>query len=141
MSPQPSADLTVTEAQTLLDRFTCADLTAEPAPEEPAIVRQALILVARESEYQMLGVCADSREAALKALRDYLPALGYATPVDPAAVPDIEGPVYVKFNGRSETYHASPYQEKYRGVLVSCQSTEVDGVNGTYGHFPLDLFA
>jgi len=141
MSPQPSAELSVTAAQTLLDRFTCADLTAEPFPEDPAVVRQALLLVARESEYQMLGLCADSREAALKALESYLPALGYTTPVDPAAVPDIEGPVYVKFNGRSETYHASAYQEKYRGVLVSCQSSDADGVNGTYGHFPLDLFA
>ncbi|MEK9512282.1 MULTISPECIES: DUF1824 family protein [Limnospira] len=39
------------------------------------------------------------------------------------------------------SYHISPYLEKYRGVLVSCQSSEENGVNGTYGHFPLDLFA
>ncbi|NES92001.1 DUF1824 family protein, partial [Okeania sp. SIO2B9] len=39
-----------------------------------------------------------------------------------------------------ESYHLESYIGEYRGVLVSCQSAEDTGINGTYGHLPLDLF-
>lgn len=141
MSPQTPADLTVVEAQRLLEQFACMDITATASIDNPARVRQALVLLANESEYQMLGICASSRTEAITALKEYLPKLGYNAEINSDGIPDIEGPVYIKFNGRSMSYHISPYLEKYRGVLVSCQSWGENGVNGTYGHFPLDLFA
>lgn len=141
MSPQTPTDLTVIEAQRLLEQFTCMDITATVSIENSAVVRQALVLLAQESEYQMLGICADSRLEAIKALEEYLPILGYNSAMNCDEIPTIAGPVYMKFNGRSGSYHISPYLEKYRGVLVSCQSSESEGVNGTYGHFPLNLFA
>ncbi|MGL5508894.1 MAG: DUF1824 family protein [Microcoleaceae cyanobacterium] len=48
--------------------------------------------------------------------------------------------MYIKFNGMKQTYHLDSYQGEYRGVLVSCQSSDPQMVNGTYGHLPLDLF-
>jgi hypothetical protein len=52
----------------------------------------------------------------------------------------VEGAVYIKFNTQKKTYYLDSYTGSYRGVLVSCQS-ENDTLVGTYGHFPLDLFA
>jgi len=89
----------------------------------------------------MLGVCASSLQEGFSALTPYLEAIGY----NPATLEDsgfeFEGPVYIKFNGKRESYHADSYTGEYRGVLVSCQSEDGEGVNGTYGHLPLDLFS
>jgi hypothetical protein len=52
----------------------------------------------------------------------------------------IDGAIYIKFNGMKQTYHLDSYQGEYRGVLVSCQSSDPQMVNGTYGHLPLNLF-
>ncbi|MDJ0594500.1 MAG: DUF1824 family protein [Pleurocapsa sp. MO_226.B13] len=49
-------------------------------------------------------------------------------------------PVYLKFSTQKMSYYSSEYTGEYRGVLVSIQS-EDDLIAGTYGHFPLDLFA
>jgi hypothetical protein len=53
---------------------------------------------------------------------------------------EFEGAVYLKFNTQKMTYYLDSYTGSYRGVLVSCKS-ENDTLVGTYGHFPLDLFA
>ncbi len=132
--------LALETAQKKLEKFNCADIQSITQVEHPAQLREALQLVARASEYQMLGICADSLDQAFTALSQYLNGLGYTLTINPNAVESIEGSVYLKFNSRNQSYYVSPYRERYRGVLVSCQSSDEAGINGTYGHFPLDLF-
>jgi Domain of unknown function (DUF1824) len=109
---------------------------AEDAFDCPKI-RQALLQVANESDYQMLGVCADTLEQGIRALADYGQALGYSPNL---SLEPVEGAVYIKFNPNSAQCYASPYDGEYRGVLVSCQSAEETDVNEMYGHLPLNLF-
>ncbi|MGL5033413.1 MAG: DUF1824 family protein, partial [Microcystaceae cyanobacterium] len=54
--------------------------------------------------------------------------------------PEIEGPVYLKFNTKKMSHYLDTYDGSYRGVLISCQM-EDDNLTGTYGYFPLNLFA
>ncbi|MBW4692437.1 MAG: DUF1824 family protein [Lyngbya sp. HA4199-MV5] len=134
--PTLNSDLTVEAAQDVLRQFLCADRSPETTPED-ALVRQALLLVATHSDYQILGICADTIDQATTALTTYLTALGYkATP----EVTPIEGAVYVKFNPQRDRCHVAPYTGNHRGVLVSCQSAYGGDVNETFGHLPLDLF-
>ncbi len=46
-------------AQQLLRQFMCIDLGASAEGLDPEAVRAALQLVAKASEYQIFGVCAD----------------------------------------------------------------------------------
>lgn len=132
--------MTVEDAQKILKNFTCLEIqSAELQPEKIAL-REAVALVASQSDYQMLGVCAASVAEGLSALETYTKALGYHLPLDREAVAPVAGPVYIKFNGRKGSYYVETYTGTYRGVLVSCQSTQEAGINETYGHFPLDLF-
>lgn len=133
--------LDLATAHKQLEKFNCADIQSIQEIENPAQLREALQLVARASEYQMLGICADSLDQAFTALGQYLNGLGYTITINPNAVEPIEDSVYLKFNSRSQSYYVSSYREHYRGVLVSCQSSDQAGINGTYGHFPLDLFS
>lgn len=136
MTTLDSERLTVEAAQDVLKHFLCVDRSPESTPED-ALVREALLLVAAHSDYQILGICADTIAQATIALKTYLTALGYeATP----EVPALEGSVYVKFNPKSDRCHAAPYTGTHRGVLVSCQSAYDGDVNETFGHLPLDLF-
>lgn len=120
-------------AQTLLASFDCQT----PPEIDPSQLREALLQVAQASDYQFLGICADSIDQAKSALATYAKALNYS----PCDLPDLAGAVYVKFNGRSGGGYAEPYGGFSRGVLVSCQSADADGVNATYGPLPIDLFA
>ena len=140
MSDRNSNNLTVKEAEKILNEFTCLNIKSIPFSEEKSKLREALLLLTKESDYQMLGVCANSVYEGFSALSCYLEALGYnGKNLDESAWP-VEGPVYIKFNGKTESYFAESYNQEYRGVLVSCQSEDGEGVNGTYGHLPLDLF-
>ena len=141
MSTQNIHNLTVAQAEKILHEFTCQDMKLVESPEEKAITRAAILLLANLSDYQMLGICADSTTEALSALKSYLEALGYKTTlVNDDNFNSIEGSVYLKFNGMKESYFMESYTGEYRGVLVSCQCAEATGINGTYGHLPLDLF-
>lgn len=131
----------IQDAENILKQYSCAEFASIPSDLEKEKVREALLLLVRESEYQMLGICANSMTEGLTALEHYLDALGYSVTFEKDSLAPVEGAVYIKFNGRTQSFYVSPYLEKYRGVLLSCQSTEPDSVNGTYGHFPLDLFA
>ncbi|MBD2154644.1 DUF1824 family protein [Leptolyngbya sp. FACHB-16] len=125
------------EADRLLKQFDC--LTPERSQSlDHTQVQAALQLVAQHSDYQMLGVCADSLTQAQSALRAYATALGYAPDL---AVEAPAGPVYLKFNSRSNRCYADGYPGQHRGVLVSCQSADADGINQMYGHLPLNLFS
>ena len=137
MSPDNSSNLTVQEAQKILRTFTCLDTGLPHEVPAKALTRQSLLLLAQLSDYQMLGVCADTTAQGLSALETYATALGYKPFLDVKAV---EGPVYIKFNPLTGLSYLDSYSGKHRGVLVSCQSSEPKGINEMYGHLPLDLF-
>lgn len=145
------SSLTLSEAKTILKQYSSVkDVSGskqvltiaqsfgnKESPYSLDRLRQALELVARHSEYQILGICAQSAEEGLKALREYCQALGYEPPRDLDA---ISGSIYIKFNPNIGLRYISAYEGTERGVLVSCQSPNSDGVNELYGHLPLDLF-
>ncbi len=137
MSDSSSPSPTLTEAQTLLRQFTCLEGHAKLSPTEQLQVRQALQLICQRSQYQILGICADTLEQGQRTLQAYATALGYT--VNPQLAPIAE-PIYIKFNPRSGLCYADTYVGSHRGVLVSCQSTNDEGINETFGHLPLDLF-
>lgn len=143
-----STTLTTLEAQTILRGFVCREQTQKAAASAPEtsqpetvpdqlVVQQALLLLANQSDYQMLGVCADNAIVGYQALDRYLNALGY--PVDYERFQS-DGPVYIKFNSKTGRCYLEPYAGDHRGVLVSCQSSDLAGINETFGHLPLDLF-
>lgn len=137
-TPNPT-NLTVEEAQKILKDFSCIE-SKSVAASEKALIRQALLLLTSFSDYQNLGICADSATEGFLAMEAYLKALGYKAPLNNADIPKFEGSVYIKFNTQRMSYYLDSYTGKYRGVLVSCQSSEYESINGTYGHLPLDLF-
>ena len=138
MTSSNSTSLDVAEAKKILEPFNCINSAIINSEAEKAKVREAVLLVAENSDYQMLGICAGSPEEGLAALQTYTEALGYQTSLDMTGV---EGPIYIKFNPKSGLSYFSSYEGDYRGVLVSCQSSDEDGINEMYGHLPLDLFS
>lgn len=136
METLDSGNLTVEAAQSVLRQFLCVEQSPATARED-ALVRQALLLVAAHSDYQILGICADTVDQAAIALQSYLTALGYKTTPE---ITSLAGSVYVKFNPKTDRCHVAPYTGTHRGVLVSCQSAYDGDVNETFGHLPLDLF-
>lgn len=128
--------LTVPEAQRLLSQFNTDSQISNSALSRD-LLRQAILLLTHFSDYQILGICADTAAQGYRALQTYAAVLGYETTLSPVAV---DGPVYIKFNPHTG-YYLDSRLSKYRGVLVSYQSSDAGGINATYGHFPLDLFA
>ena len=135
MTIQPT-NFTVVEAQNLLRAFNCMENKSVAASEKP-LIRQALLLLTSLSDYQILGICADTVVQGLLALETYSKALGYQPTLDSAPV---SGSVYIKFNPKSGLCYLDSYLGKHRGVLVSCQSSQEGSINEMYGHLPLDLF-
>ncbi|MEG3439414.1 DUF1824 family protein [Pannus brasiliensis CCIBt3594] len=132
--------MSIEEALKLLKEYGCITPSIAPSPEQKETLRNAILLVNQGSEYINLGICADSVEEGLKALQQYLLALGYTAKIEPVESPAIEGAIYLKYSTKKQSYYVDSYTGTYRGVLISCQS-EDDRLVGTYGHFPLDLFA
>jgi hypothetical protein len=132
----------IAEARSLLHQFDCGP-GGEPGsgsgdrPEAQA-TRAALQHVIRHSDYQILGICAESLDQGQAALVAYAAALGYT--VDVTRLAPQSGPVYIKFNPKTNLLYSDRYVGDHRGVLVSCQSAEPDDVNDMFGHLPLDLF-
>ncbi len=121
--------MTIEEAQQIL-KASELGLTAAP------LIRQALILVVSQSDYQILGICADTDTEGIVALKSYAQALGYP---EPNLKDHIYGSVYIKYNPKSGLCYLDAYIGEHRGVLVSCQSAS-GGINQMFGHLPLDLF-
>lgn len=140
MNTQNLNHLTVEQAQKILAAFSCINTKSVDSESEKALLGQALLLIVSKSDYQNLGVCADSATQGFVALETYLKALGYELPLDRSDTTSFVGPVYIKFSTQRETYYLDSYTEKYRGVLVSCQSLQDESINATYGYLPLDLF-
>jgi len=133
-----TASLTRQSAQALLRQFICIEqIPADQMPSKQA-VQHALLLLRDHSDYQILGICADTAEQAIASLHAYLAAFGLEALPQPAEA--IEGAVYLKYNPKSGLCYLKPYEGTHRGVLVSCQSAYDGDVNETFGHLPLDLF-
>lgn len=137
MSSQNSAFLTIDQAQKILHPFNCVEIKSINSETEKALIRQALLLLAEHSDFQILGICADTATQGLLALKHYAQALGYQPPLD---LEPIDGAIYIKFNPKNGMSYLDSYTGTHRGVLVSFQSAYDDGVNDMYGHLPLDLF-
>lgn len=120
-----------------------SDVGSKPdySEEQRMTLRQALLFLKTHTDYQIFGVCADSLERGIKALQEYTRAFEYA--LEPIRSKQ-DGAVYIKFNPSRSLFHVAPYSGEFTGVLISYQSEDREGQeahNGTYGHFPLDLFA
>jgi hypothetical protein len=137
MSSPNHSNLQVSEAKKILNKFNCLDIAPVVKPSEKVLIRQALLLLTSLSDYQILGICADTEEEGMLATKTYSQALGYEVPSN---LPPIEGPVYIKLNGKNGLCYLDSYAGHHRGVLVSCQSYKEGGINEMYGHLPLDLF-
>ncbi|MBD2166520.1 DUF1824 family protein [Calothrix sp. FACHB-156] len=137
MSTPNHPNLTAEDARKILNKFNCLDIAPILKPSEKASVRRALILITSLSDYQILGICADTAESGKLSMKTYSQAFGYEAPSN---LPDIEGPVYIKLNGKNGLCYIDSYAGHHRGVLVSCQSYNSGGINEMYGHLPLDLF-
>ena len=137
MSSTHQNHLNVEEAKKILNKFNCIDIAPPIKPSEKTIIREALLLLANLSDYKIIGICADTAEEGMLAMKTYSLALGYEPPSN---LPIIEGPVYIKLNGKNGLCYLDSYLGHHRGVLVSCQSYSEEGVNELYGHLPLDLF-
>lgn len=134
MSTQNSTSLTLEKADEILKNFSC---TNKPVTAEKAFIREALLLITSFSDYQILGICADTTKQGVLALKTYSAALGYEAKLD---LTPVEGAVYLKFNSKTGLCYLDSYSGKHRGVLVSCQSPQYGSINEMYGHLPLDLF-
>jgi hypothetical protein len=142
MSKSPISNLNLDEAVKFLKQYSCSKGDSRipvESQEEKEQLKQALLLVTSESEWENLGICAENSQIAIATLTDYLEALGYKPNLNLAEIPDLNESVYLKFNTQRMSYYLDRYTGEYRGVLVSCQGEEK--IIGTYGHFPLDLFA
>lgn len=137
MSTSNHTNLTVAEAKKILNKFNCLDIAPVLKPLEKALTREAIILLTSLSDYQILGICAETAEEGIVAMQTYSQALGYQAPDN---LPHPEGPVYIKLNGKNGLCYLDSYPGHHRGVLVSCQSYQEGGVNEMYGHLPIDLF-
>ena len=137
MATQNSTFFTISEAQKLLKSFNCLEGKSVNSESEKALIRQALLLLTEYSDYQILGICADTTSQGLIALKSYSTALGYEPNLNLATV---DGSVYIKFNPNTGLCYIDSYTGTHRGVLVSFQSSEVGEINEMYGHLPLDLF-
>ncbi|MDZ8184808.1 MAG: DUF1824 family protein [Nostoc sp. ChiSLP02] len=135
--PNPNNHLTPEEAKKILNKFNCLDIAPVLKPAEKTTIRNALILMASLADYEILGICADTAEEGILAMKTYSQAFGYEPPSN---LPTPEGPVYIKLNGKNGLCYLDSYPGHHRGVLVSCQSFNEDGINEMYGHLPLDLF-
>ncbi|GAA6619382.1 DUF1824 family protein [Scytonema sp. NUACC26] len=137
MTNQKQNDLSIQEAKKILTKFNCVDIAPNIKSSEKEAVREALILFTSLSDYQILGICADTAEEGMLAMKTYSHAFGYEAPSD---LPMMDGPVYIKLNGKNGLCYLDSYSGHHRGVLVSCQSYSQGGVNEMFGHLPLDLF-
>ena len=133
--------LNTPDAVKLLKVYSCIPERQDNSEATRQQLRDALLLVVRESSWENIGICADNLERGLTALDSYLRALNYS--YDFSLQKDRDGnlsePVYIKFNTQKMSYYVSTYTGDSRGVLIALQDCD-EAIAGTYGYFPLDLF-
>ena len=137
MSSDESSTANILATRKQLARFSCLEIAPTLSAEELADIRKSLLLFNQLSDYQTLGVCAETLAQGKAAMQNYLAALGAPANLD---LPAKAGPVYIKFNTLKGAWYLDDYSGPSRGVLVSYHASDAKEVNGTYGPFPLDLF-
>ncbi|MBE9080150.1 DUF1824 family protein [Romeria aff. gracilis LEGE 07310] len=139
MTPDPTPEQ-INPIRQRLAQYSREDVPPDLSELDRQILRDALLWFNDLSDYQTIGVCADSLAQAQAALRAYIAALSQPKRLD---IPPREGAVFLKFNTLNSAWYADSYSGPSRGVLVTYHASEpeVDAVNGTYGPFPLDLFS
>lgn len=140
MSPEPFDAAKLKAARQLLTQLSLQTQPADLTDKEKQTVREALLWLNDNSEYQTIGICADSLAEAKAALTGYISALSQPVQMD---IPERPGPVFLKFNTLKNAWYIDSYSGDSRGVLVTYHTSEPeeDEINGTYGPFVLDLFA
>lgn len=132
----------IVEAVKLLKIYGFSLKNRDNSPSATQQLREAILLVAQESEWENIGICADNPTQGLNALSLYLKALGYQDnnfPKDYSSQEYANKPVYIKFNTRTMKYYVDSYFGDSRGVLIAMQGDD-ETIIGTYGYFPLNLF-
>lgn len=139
MSSPPTAD-ELTALRQRLNRFSCLKTPPTLTPSEATQVQADLQQCNDLSDYQTLGICADSVAQGTAALTAFLAALGVTVTLD---LPPRDGPVYLKFNTLKGAWYLDDYSGPSRGVLVTFHTSEPEAepLAGTYGPFPFDLFS
>lgn len=137
-SPFPTA-AAIAAIRQRLSQFSCLTMPPTLSDAEAAQVRADLSDFNDWSDYQTLGICADSLAEGQQALESFLKALGVSVSLD---LPAREGAVYLKFNTLKGAWYLDDYSGPSRGVLITFHTSdpEVTELSGTYGPFPFDLF-
>lgn len=145
--------LPLPDADALLSAFDAASLAAQraraPAPPppppgcHPPALRAACAALAARSGAVMLGLCADSADGGVAALRAWASALGLPRRLLHGLDRDgqplvLDGPVFIKYNSATGDAVASGYEGPARGVLFT--PSLPDGAFRQYGYLPLGLF-
>ena len=142
MSAEPSATEVAAKLKAIrkqLIEISLIHTPAELSDEQKQTIREHLLWLNEQSEYQTLGICASTLSEAEAALKSYVGALSQPIQVD---IPPQDGAVFLKFNTLKNAWYLDGYTGDSRGVLVTYHTSEpeMDEVNGTYGPFPLELF-
>ncbi|MGB3692170.1 MAG: DUF1824 family protein [Spirulinaceae cyanobacterium] len=140
MTTPKTSNLTIKEAKKILALYSGTQTKAVNTTKEKERLQQAILLITEQSESENLGICANDSKQGMIALSAYLRALGYDSLTESLSIPQMEQPVYIKYNTQRMSHFLDSYTGEYRGVLISCQA-EDDEINGTYGYFPLNLFS
>ena len=138
VSTNPTAS-DITAIRKRLNRFSCLTTPPQLSPEEQAQVCEDLLVFNDSSEYQTLGICANTLTEGKVAMESFLAALGVTVSLN---LPDREGAVYLKFNTLKGAWYLDDYTGNSRGVLITFHTSEPEMADlvGTYGPFPLMLF-
>lgn len=113
--------------------------TVESETEKQEL-RSAIKLIVSVADAQNLGICASNAQEAFDSLDNYLRAFGYNFNY-PTNIISENNPVYLKFSTERMSYSLSSYDGQYRGVLITIFADKQDNIVGTYGYFPINLFA
>lgn len=124
----------------ILKKYSCIETPEITSAAEREELRQNIVLACKEADWENIGICAENAMVAVASVRQYLKALGYKNDFEIDLTASADKPVYLKFNTQKMSHYLSDYEDKYRGVLIALQSDD-EALTGTFGHFPLDLFA
>lgn len=133
-----SEDWTLAEQR--LQQYRCQTEALSLSSAEIQQLRTDLQTLIAAADFLTLGICAENSDEAQAAFADYWTVLQQPA-LDSADLDVIAEPCFLKANGRSGRLLLEAYEGAYRGVLITVHSDLAEGPSGTYGHFPLNLFA
>ena len=128
----------INEALSILKQHSCLTPKTVVHQREKEQLKSAINTIVNLSSAQNFGICAGSSQEALDTLGQYLQALGYQ--FDMTSTANSDDPSYLKFSTERMAYNINSYDGEYRGVLMTIFAPHNQDLEGTYGHFPLDLF-